>query len=67
MVMLNSAIRALVLLLCASSPLLGQNAPQEVPHPSTQAPLTDPAEIIRRVAAHEDENQKKRHNYTYEE
>src|SRR5882757_711965 len=30
-------------------------------------PLSDPAEIIRRVAAHEEENQKKRHNYTYEE
>jgi hypothetical protein len=33
----------------------------------TDRAKTDPAEIIRRVAAHEEENQKKRHNYTYEE
>lgn len=31
------------------------------------APLTDPAEIIRRVAAHEEENEKKKRDYTYEE
>jgi hypothetical protein len=33
----------------------------------TAAPLTDPAEIIRRVAAHEEENEKKKRDYTYEE
>jgi hypothetical protein len=31
------------------------------------APLADPAEIIRRVAAHEEENEKKKRDYTYEE
>ena len=30
-------------------------------------PLTDPAEIIRRTAAHEEENHRKRRNYTYTE
>ena len=30
-------------------------------------PLTDSAEIIRRVAAHEEENEKKKRDYTYEE
>jgi hypothetical protein len=34
---------------------------------SPAPPIPDPAEIIRRVAVHEDENQKKRRNYTYEE
>ena len=29
------------------------------------APTTDPVEIIRRVAAHEEENRKKQRNYTY--
>jgi len=28
-------------------------------------PITDPVEIIRRVAAHEEENEKKERNYTY--
>src|SRR5882724_11858865 len=37
-----------------------QNSPPD-------APLTDPAEIIRRVAAHEEENEKKKRDYTYEE
>jgi len=37
-----------------------QNSPPAVP-------LTDPAEIIRRVAAHEEENEKKKRDYTYEE
>jgi hypothetical protein len=34
---------------------------------SPAVPLTDPAEMIRRVAAHEDENEKKKRDYTYEE
>jgi len=37
-----------------------QNSPPAVP-------LTDPAEIIRRVAAHQEENEKKKRDYTYEE
>ena len=37
-----------------------QNSPPAVP-------LTDPAEIIRCVAAHEEENEKKKRDYTYEE
>jgi hypothetical protein len=37
-----------------------QNSPPAVP-------LTDPAEIIRRVAAHEEENERKKRDYTYEE
>jgi hypothetical protein len=54
------AIAILCLLYGILAPLL--SAQQE-----SGAPLTDPAEIIRRVAAHEEENQAKRHNYTYEE
>ncbi len=44
-------------------------APPSVPPTATAAlvPTSDPAEIIRRVAAHEEENQKKRRNYTYRE
>ena len=34
---------------------------------ATPAPLTDPAEVIRRAAAHEEENHRKRRNYTYAE
>ena len=37
------------------------------PTSTTLSPAVDPAEIIRRVAAHEEENYKKRRNYTYEE
>ena len=65
--MVNNAIRTLVLLLCAPASLRGQNAPSELPTPSSQAPLTDPAEIIRRAAAHEEDNHRKRRNYTYAE
>jgi len=68
--------RILVLAAVLSLPLLGAFGQDQAPTPiepssapasASAPPLTDPAEIIRRVAAHEEENQKKRHNYTYEE
>jgi hypothetical protein len=56
------AIAALYLLSGVLVPWISaqQNSPPAVP-------LTDPAEIIRRVAAHQEENEKKKRDYTYEE
>jgi hypothetical protein len=65
-----SALFGLVSFLAmAQEPSTGPTAPTDrASATSSPAPLlTDPAEIIRRVAAHEEENQKKRRNYTYEE
>ena len=64
-------------LLCPAIFALGQEAPPtQVPSssvtpieiwssPSLAPPTTDPVEIIRRVTAHEEENEKKERDYTY--
>ena len=67
MAMLTLGIRVLVVLLGSAASVLGQSAPPETPLPATLAPTSDPAEIIRRVAAHDQENEKKERNYTYQE
>jgi hypothetical protein len=69
--------RICVLAALLTLPLLGMaqdQAPVPAQPPSPAAlpptpppPLTDPAEIIRRVAAHDQENEKKERNYTYQE
>ena len=41
------------------------STPAAAPAPPALPPTTDPVEIIRRVAAHEQENEKKERNYTY--
>lgn len=41
------------------------STPAAAPAPPALPPTTDPVEIIRRVAAHEEENEKKERNYTY--
>ncbi len=41
------------------------STPSAAPAPPALPPTTDPVEIIRRVAAHEEENEKKERNYTY--
>ena len=53
-----------VLYLLSGMPVPRISAQQNSP---PAAPLTDSAEIIRRVAAHEEENEKKKRDYTYEE
>jgi hypothetical protein len=72
--------RICVLAMLLSLPLLGAMAQNQAPasvEPSSPsaasipapalAPTNDPAEIIRRVAAHEEENEKRERNYTYVE
>jgi len=55
----------------SSSRAMGQEpAPAEPSSPAIaapQSPPADPAEIIRRVAAHEEENEKRFRNYTFRE
>jgi hypothetical protein len=58
-------IGAIAVLYLLSGMLVPRISAQQNSPPA--APLTDPAEIIRRVAAHEEENEKKKRDYTYEE
>jgi len=49
----------------AAQPSHPANPPAEVSSPAPASTTTDPVEIIRRVAAHDEDNQKKERNYTY--
>jgi hypothetical protein len=58
-------IGAIAVLYLLSGMLVPRTSAQQNSPPAV--PLIDPAEIIRRVAAHEEENEKKKRDYTYEE
>ena len=58
-------IGAIAVLYLLSGVLVPRISAQQTSPPAV--PLTDPAEIIRRVAAHQEENEKKKRDYTYEE